>query len=313
MKGLELSRKYYEEFGKPMLNKQFSEIVPLIAIGLVGSGSDCYGYDDDISHDHDFEPGFCLFLPDESLVDNKTFFELERAYSKLPAEFCSYKRSIVKPVGGSRNGIFRTKDFYNKKIGSPDGELTVEQWFSLPDYAFAEATNGEIFFDNFGEFTKIRNKLKSRPKDVFLKKLAGNLLIMAQSGQYNYPRNLNRSETASAQLALFEFSNAAMKCYFLLNGKYMPYYKWQFRALRDLPNGIYIADSLEFLISTDNSTENADIKIEIINNISEDVIRILKQKEITKATCNDLEKHAYSVNDFIKDGNLRNTHILLGI
>ncbi len=313
MKGLELSRKYYEKYGKPMLKEQFPEIENLIAVGLVGSGSDCYGYDDDISHDHDFEPGFCLFVPDENIIDEKTFFNLERAYSKLPKEFCSYKRSLVKPVGGSRNGVFRTTDFYNKKVGSPNGELTLEQWFSLPDYALAEATNGEIFKDDFGEFTEIRNKLLNMPKDIMLKKLAGNLLIMAQSGQYNYPRILSRGETASAQLALFDFSNATMKCCFLLNGKYMPYYKWQFRALKDLPNGEFIADSLEFLISTDNGAENASIKNEIINSIAEEIINLLKEREITKATCNDLEKHAYSVNDFIKDGDLRNSHILAGI
>ena len=313
MKGLELSRKFYEEYGKPMLSEQFPEIEHLIAVGLVGSGSDCYGYDDDISHDHDFEPGFCLFVPDESLVDKKTFFNLERAYSKLPKEFNGYKRSLVKPVGGSRNGVFRIKDFYTKKIGSPNGELTMEQWFSLPDYALAEAVNGEVFEDKLGEFTKIRSKLMNMPEDILLKKLAGNLLIMAQSGQYNYPRILNRGETAAAQLALFEFSNAAMKVYFLLNKKYMPYYKWQFRALRDLPDGEFIADSLEFLISTDNTTENANIKNDIINSVAKKIIDALKEKEITKATCNDLEKHAYSVNDFIKDGALRNTNILIGI
>ena len=60
MKGLELGRKYYEEYGKPMLEKEFPEIINSIAVGLVGSGSDCYGYDDDISHDHDFEPGFFI-------------------------------------------------------------------------------------------------------------------------------------------------------------------------------------------------------------------------------------------------------------
>lgn len=313
MKGLELSRKYYEEYGKPMLKEQFPEIEHLIAVGLVGSGSDCYGYDDEISHDHDFEPGFCLFLPDEDIIDEKTFFNLERAYSKLPKEFCGYKRSLVKPVGGSRNGVFRTKEFYNKKIGSPNGELTTEQWFSLPDYALAEAINGEVFKDDFGEFTEIRNKLLNMPDDICLKKLAGNLLIMAQSGQYNFPRILNRGETASAQLALFEFSNAAMKCFFLLNEKYMPYYKWQFRALRDLPNGKFFADALEFLISTDNGTDNANIKNEIVDRVAEEIIGILKQKGITKATCNDLEKHAYSVNDFIQEVDLRNAHILSAI
>jgi hypothetical protein len=93
----------------------------------------------------------------------------------------------------------------------------------------------------------------------------------------------------------------------------MPYYKWQFRALRDLPGGEYLADSLEFLISTDNTEENANIKLEIINNVAEDIVNLLKEKGITKATCNDLEKHAYSVNDFIKDGNIRNSNILIGV
>ena len=34
---------------------------------------------------------------------------------------------------------------------------------------------------------------------------------------------------------------------------------------------------------------------------------------LTQANCGDLEKHAYSVNDGIADGDLRNAHILAGV
>ena len=75
MKGLELSKAFYEEYGKEML-EEFPELLPYLAAGLAGSGSECFGYDDEISADHDLEPGFCIFLPGEEIVDRKSAFLL---------------------------------------------------------------------------------------------------------------------------------------------------------------------------------------------------------------------------------------------
>ena len=105
MNGLELSRAYYEAYGAPMLHEQFPQFEEVIAVGLVGAGSECFGYDDEVSRDHDFEPGFCLFLPDEDVIDRRTAFQLERAYAKLPQEFEGISRARVSPVGGSRHGV----------------------------------------------------------------------------------------------------------------------------------------------------------------------------------------------------------------
>ena len=62
MKGLELSRRYWEAYGVPLLDR-FPELRDRLAAGLCGSGSECFGYDDELSRDHDFDPGFILFLP----------------------------------------------------------------------------------------------------------------------------------------------------------------------------------------------------------------------------------------------------------
>ena len=92
MTGMEMSRAFYEQFGAPMIHERFPEYEEIIAAGLTGSGSECYGYDDTVSTDHDFEPGFCLFIPGEDIVDRRTAFQLERAYAGLPSEFEGYRR-----------------------------------------------------------------------------------------------------------------------------------------------------------------------------------------------------------------------------
>ena len=296
-----------------MLENEFSDILPLLCVGLFGSGSECFGFDDEISTDHDFEPSFCIFIPDEQTLDRRTAFLLERAYAKLPKEFEGYKRNMLAPVGGARRGVLRTGEFFKEKIGSETGELTLTEWLSLPEQALAEATNGEVFFDNFGEVSKIRESLAVFPEDVRRKKLAGNLLIMAQSGQYNYKRCIDHGETAAAQLAVCEFVKSAMSVIFLLNNKYQPYYKWAFRALRNLPKLSLEAEMFEYLLTTNNDGEMSEEKYYAIEGIAADIIDELAEQELTKAICGDLEKHAYSVNDSIADSSLRNMHILAAI
>ena len=314
MNGLELSRGYYETYGKPMLEGEFADLLPYLAVGYVGSGSEHYGFDDEVSRDHDFEPGFCIFLPGEDVVDRRSAFLLERAYAKLPKEYEGVKRSNISPVGGNRNGVIRTADFYQNAVGAPDGVLSTEGWLHIPDYALAEAVNGVVYFDNYGEFTRIRQLLQTMPDDVRYKRLAGNLLLMAQSGQYNFTRCIRHGEPEAAQLACTEFVTAAMKVLFLLNGRYMPYYKWSFRALRQMDGMADFAIQLSFLLTGDNADETvAEVKYDVIETISSDVISILQEQDLTQAICGDLEKHAYSVNDHIADSEIRNLHILAAI
>ena len=313
MNGLELSRAFFEECGRPMLEAQFSELMPYLAAGIFGSGSECFGYDDDVSRDHDFEPGFCLFLPEESVVDRRTAFLLERAYSKLPRTFRGVSRPVLQPVGGARHGVFRTAEFFQKRIGSPDGLLDWRDWLAIPEQALAEATNGEVYFDSLGEVTRIRSALRFFPEDVRRKKLAGHLLLMEQAGQYNYPRCLSHGETGAAQLAAGEFVSSAMSAVFLLNRSYQPYYKWRFRAFRSLDKLSELAEPLEQLLTTGNDFETAATKTALIGQICADVRAELCAQNLSDAQGDDLERHAYAVNNTIENSELRNLHILAAI
>ena len=312
MNGLELARGYFEACGRAILENEFSDLLPLLAVGAVGSGSDRYGFDDEISRDHDFEPGFCIFLPGEDVVSRRQEFLLERAYAKLPKTFLGVSRQPLSPVGGNRNGVFRTSEFYRRAAGSPDGQLSLEQWLTLPDHALAEAVNGEVFFDNYGQFSEIRERLSRMPEDIRKKRLAGNLLLMAQSGQYNFRRCLAHGEPEAAQLALYEFVQAALRTAFLLENRYLPYYKWSFRALRTLDGGASLAEKLSFLLSGGTDAASAARKSDCIEEIAADCIAVLREHHLSTLDSPDLERHAYAVNDCIADGTVRNLHILAG-
>ncbi len=313
MRGLELSRGYYEKYGRPMLEKEFPELLPLLAVGLFGQGSECFGYDDAVSRDHDFEPGFCILLPGEEVVDRRSSFLLERAYGKLPREYQGCTRERLAPVGGARRGVLRTGEVFRNLVGSSDGELTPEQWLTVPEQGLAEATNGCVFSDPYGEVTGIRERLAYYPEDIRLKKLAGNLLLMAQTGQYNYSRCIVHGELAAAQLAVFGFVESFMSASFLLYRRYQPFYKWRFRAFRELPDLGDPAKELETLLTTGNHAGMAEKKLQMIESLSSQMILWLKRANLVRDEDPDLEGKAYEVNDRIRDGMLRSIHILAGV
>ena len=308
MNGIDLSREYYERYGKPMLEEQFPELLPYLACGVCGSGSESFGYDDEISRDHDYEPGFIIFLPGEDRVDRRSAFLLERAYAKLPKEYKGLKRSLMAPAGGRRRGVLRTAEFFVDKCGVPDGVLNTVQWLRVPEHALAEAVNGALFSDSYGEVTRIRERLAFWPEDIARKKLAGAVYLMGQAGEYNYPRCLAHGESGAAQLAVQEFVDCAMEAVFLLNRTYRPYYKWRFRALRQLSVLSEEAERFEYLLTTDNA-QSAEEKRKVIQRITEDILEEI-QRQGWVQDCRDAGTCAMKLNDSVQDAQIRSLHIL---
>ena len=194
---------------------------------------------------------------------------------ETPNEFEGYKREKMGPAGGQRHGVFRIDEFFERQIGCLPEDMTTEKWLSVPEYALAEAVNGEMFRDDLGLVEDQRAILGNMPEDMRKKRLAGHLLMMAQSGQYNYTRCLKHGEPGAAMLAAGEFVKHAVAAVFLLNHRYMPYYKWSFRALRELPDGDVFADTLEWILCA-GGPETAEEKYYRIEDIAARVIDMLQ-------------------------------------
>lgn len=308
MKGLELCRLYYSEVGARALKAAYPDVMSRAAVGLSGQGSDCLGFDDEFSRDHDFGPGFIVWLSDEDY--EKYGADLQRAYDALPGEFRGFERKPTH-TGAQRVGVMRTTDFYRYYIGCTVPE-TLMQWVRIQEHFLATCTSGEVFEDGLGEFTAIRNALlPCYPEDVRLKKLAARAATMAQSGQYNYYRMLRRGDVFGARLALGEFLNAALSMMYLLNFRYEPFYKWQFAGAEGL---VAMADALPYLKDIASSSTRRDDAV-IANDIEAvcaTAIKDLRLQGLTDAEGEYMEPHAYSIMAHIGDEVVRNLHVMEG-
>lgn len=233
LKGLELCRKYYEEYGAKMIEDKFPEYAGRIAVGLVGEGSDCMGYDDDISEDHDWGPDFCIWVTDETY--EKIGKRLEEEYNKLPTEFMGYHRT-KSAQGYGRRGVMTVSGFYKRILNCERYEDI--DWRMAEDYALATAVNGEVFRDDEGIFSEFRNKLlQGYPESIRFLKLAEDVAKVSQNGQYNYFRMIKRNDKLTADILLAECIKNAMKLQHHICNVYPPHDKWLHRSLMGLPGG----------------------------------------------------------------------------
>lgn len=296
MKGLDLCEAYYHACGSEMIRSKFAHYEDRIAVGLVGEGSDCFGFDDEISRDHDWGPGFCLWL--ETSCYDAVGPTLESEYQKLPQTFENFER-ISSRWGKSRVGVMEIGAFYRGYIGLSQAPEEIELWFRIPERNLAACTNGRVFQDPPGRFSAIREDLLSFfPEDVRLAKIVAHCASAAQAGQYNYPRLVKRSEYFAAQYAVTKFCADIISLVFLLNRRFCPFYKWSHRAVRDLQlMGGFIHSRVSDL-TTEHDVKN---KVDIIEDISSAVISALQFQNLSTCAGDFLLDHAASVTDKISD------------
>ena len=300
MKGLELVRRYYWEVGRPAVEAQCPAALPHLAAGLVGEGSECLGFDDALSRDHDWGPGFCLWLTEEAY--DRFGAALRGIYASLPAVWQGYERLRQDPLSGGRVGVMRIGDFYERFLGLRTPPATVGEWLNLGDEALCLCTDGEVFEDGPGAFSAFRRELLAYyPEDIRLKHLAARCACAARAGQYQLPRCLKRGDRVAAFRALADFLDHAEAMIFLLKKQYRPYYKWSHQAMKRLP-GAEEAVPL-FVALAGCSLEEAPALAEALCSL---LIGMLREERLSGASGDFLLDHARAVQAGIRREGIRN-------
>ena len=306
-------REFYEVYGKAMIQKEFPEYENRIAVGLVGEGSDCFGFDDEISSDHDFSVGFCMWLTDEDI--QKIGKQLQTAYDRLVENVCKYsetdrflkKRRRVTTISNFYNDILRTSCDYENVYNV--------NYYDISEFSLATATNGHVFRDDLGIFSSIRMKLMEHyPEEILRRKLAQEVHEFSQYAQSNYPRMMARKDQVTANLCINKAVESAMNIFYLLSGTYAPYYKWKRKALEKLqgttelirlldeiailPNQLFAWDNFVYSATNLNMSDRVTLLFE---EVAREILQGLKKKGFVSGNELFLEAHVHEILNGVSD------------
>ncbi len=251
-KGIDICKKYYDRYVRTMIDEKFPEYASKIACGLVGEGSDAFGYDDELSRDHDWGPSVCLWITEET--DKEIGEELRKAYEELPEEMDGIKRAPY-VRGKDRRGVQVISEFFGRLTGASKYEDI--NWRETIPTSLAAAVNGQIWRDDEGVVTEFRNKLAAGyPESILFKHLAEGCARFSREGQYNAKRVSARGDELTSRMFVYDAMREAMKLLYLANGKFYPHDKWLRYGLKDLEGGDTLDALLQAMVADPEKAED---------------------------------------------------------
>ena len=268
MKGLEVARAFFHEWGLVYLRSEFPEISERVAGVLCGS-SQSLGHDDELSRDHGWGPGFSLILTSEDM--RRYGRQLRKLMQKeAPRIWRGYEWR-----GESNVTVDPIDKWFRQNIGCAQPPKTSEGWLSRTLvnnlYMLRHAT---VFHDPLGQFSERQKSFWFYPRGAWFESLSTEVFHAWHYGQYNFlERLVHRNDPISNKACLGSFIQGSLRVFFLAERDYFPYWKWLAAEFRKLPNVAEVESwYTELSLSTD----------------------IEKQAELVDAICKEVYSRLFS-------------------
>jgi uncharacterized protein DUF4037 len=242
VQGLELSRRFYFEAVRPILDRRLPHVEH--AAALIGPGSEVLGFDDAISTDHHWGPRVLLFVRDTAVgpeIDRVLAAELPTAFAGFSTHFGTPDEIGVRLLVPIESGpvahrveVFELGEFLRERLGrDPRDGLAVADWLATPTQRLLEVTAGAVFADPIGELTKLRELLAWYPNDVWLIVMAAYWSRIGELEHFLGRTGALGDELGSRVIAA-SLVNDLMRLALLQERRYPPYAKWLGTAYGEL-------------------------------------------------------------------------------
>jgi hypothetical protein len=229
MKGIELSERFFHELVLPALRIRFPEHTDTVSAAIIGDGSEVLGYDDPISHDHNFSPRVALFLPDATFDrlgetwDEHVRRELPRQYAGFTLLWTEFRKALQ---------VLPLRRHFREYLGIRSIPCATTDWLRCDEQKLLELTAGKIFHDPSGQLADMRAHLSYYPPGVRLYLLYVCFTRMSECAAIE--RAIRREDWLGIHHYVSYFILFAIKTAHLIQKRYCPYHKWMGRSLQEL-------------------------------------------------------------------------------
>ena len=235
--GRELSRNFFHEIAKPILDRHFPQLA--YTAGFLGYGSDVLGYDDETSRDHMWGPRFYLFLRPLDLVLED---EIREVFAReLPYTYCGYSVNFSQPnpddhgvqlaeyiTEGPVNPLIwiqTVAEYLTEQLGRADvGNFTAADWLSFSEHRLLSLAMGELYHDDLG-LQGILDRLAHYP-DTVRRYLIASCWDAIACEEAFVKRTGCYGDELGSRLICARMVERLMRLCFLYRNAYAPYSKW---------------------------------------------------------------------------------------
>ena len=252
--GIELARGYYQNVVAPLLGARWPRLPH--AAARLGSGSDVLGLDDETSRDHDWGLRLTLLVEGDQVDEVSSYLEkqLPDTYEGLPTRFAT----TWDPKIGQRVQVATAEAFVASRLGlDAAGRLTSVDWLCLTGQALLEVTAGEVFTDNLGTLTHLRQKLTWYPDDVWHYVVAADWIRVGEDLPL-LGRTGHRGDDLGSRIICGRIVNTAMHLAFLLARRWPPYPKWTGTMFNRLPIAGELRPALSAALAAESWTQRQE-------------------------------------------------------
>ena len=297
---IEVSRQFFSDIVKPILQEYFPVETGRTAFGLFGYGSEALGLDDAYSRDHHWGVRIDALMP-QAIYDNSHQAMLETLAARLPETYQghSLQEGHLAGAGLSPEPL---EGFLQRTIGLDRPPQTDLEWLNIPEEDIIHVVNGEVWHDPLGRFTAIRDRFSNHyPEPVRLRRIAHWCRYFSGMGTYALRRALLRNNLYYANITFSRALRWGVQLAFLLDKVYCPYDKWTMVYFDRLPRLAtplrpIVTEAVELSTSWERKLQLLDQMSDVLNEalVADGIIRPHPKFGVSPSSGYRLMEHAYA-------------------